>query len=158
MPSADGITFEVTDDALRQWLDRAASKATGPERSRLLDVMGAELESRTEQRFDNKLDPSGTRWAPLAESTKLRYAKKDGKRKRGSLLERSRLMRTSLSHQVDSDSVLVGFGVAYAVYHETGTERMPRRGLLTGDPATGLLGNSDREAVLALLEANFADL
>lgn len=158
MPTADGVSLEITDAEIRAWLDRASQKATEPGRSRLLDAIGATLESKVEQRFDAKLDPNGQKWAPLAESTQLRYAKKDRKRKRGSLLERSRLMRNSLTYQVQSDSVLLGFGVAYAAYHETGTRKMPRRGLLTGDPATGLLGAADRQAVLELLEREFSDL
>jgi len=48
----------------------------------------------------------------------------------GSLLEHTRGMRDSISHSVESDAVLVGFGKPYALYHETGTKRMERRGLL----------------------------
>lgn len=158
MPSADGINLEVSDDSLRDWVSRAADKAGPAGRSRLLNAVGATLESRIEQRFDTKTDPSGQKWAPLAESTKLRYKAQDKGRKRGTLLERSRLMRSSLTHQVQPDSVLIGFGIDRAAYHELGTRKMPRRGLLMAEPATGALGAGDKAAVETLLGRFFADL
>lgn len=158
MPSADGINLEVSDDSLRDWVRRAADKAGPAGRSRLLNAVGATLESQIEQRFDTKTDPSGQKWAPLAESTKLRYQAKDKGRKRGTLLERSRLMRGSLTHQVQADSVLIGFGLDRAAYHELGTRTMPRRGLLMAEPATGALGAGDKAAVETLLGRFFGDL
>lgn len=158
MPSADGINIEIADDGLREWVARAADKAGTAGRSRLLDAVGAELEARIEQRFDTKKDPSGATWAPLAESTKLRYKAQDKGRRRGTLLERSRLMRNSLTHQVQPDSVLIGFGIDRAAYHELGTRKMPRRGLLMAEPATGALGAGDKAAVETLLGRFFGDL
>jgi hypothetical protein len=52
--------------------------------------------------------------------------------------------------------VTIGFGQPYAAYHEWGTWKMPRRGLLTADPDAGggpTLGRGDAEAVLDVLQA-----
>lgn len=60
-------------------------------------------------------------------------------------------MLGSLSHQADATSVRIGFGKAYATYHEWGTEHMPRRGLLMSAPDAGTLGAEDEAAVLNIL-------
>ena len=60
-------------------------------------------------------------------------------------------MLSSLNWQADASSVRVGFGQPYAVYHEWGTKRMPRRGLLFENPDAGALAPDDEKAVLDLL-------
>lgn len=116
--------------------------------------IGQELSSRISGRFETRSDPLGKAWAPWAESTRENYPK-DG---RGLLLERYGDMLKSLNFQADSTSVRVGFGAAasktgdvYATYHEFGTKKMPRRGLLFADPAAGTLAPDDEAAVLDIL-------
>lgn len=116
--------------------------------------IGQELNSRISARFETRSDPLGKPWAPWAESTRETYPK-DG---RGLLLERYGDMLKSLNFQADSTSVRVGFGAVaskngdvYAAYHEWGTKKMPRRGLLFADPDDGTLAPSDETAVLDII-------
>lgn len=116
--------------------------------------IGQELNSRISARFETRSDPLGKPWAPWAESTRETYPK-DG---RGLLLERYGDMLKSLNFQADSTSVRVGFGAVaskngdvYAAYHEWGTKKMPRRGLLFADPDAGTLAPTDETAVLDII-------
>jgi len=127
----------------------------------VMDSIGQELESRISGRFETETDPNGNAWAPWAESTRESYPE-DGNAR---ILDRYGDMLRSLNHQADSSSVRAGFGAAaskagdvYAVYHEWGTWKMPRRGLLFDDPDAGTLGKEDEAAVLDILEVWLADL
>jgi hypothetical protein len=51
--------------------------------------------------------------------------------------------------------VTVGFGRKYALYHEIGTRRMTRRGLLLADTRTGTLAQADIGIVLDTLGRHF---
>jgi len=122
--------------------------AAGQEPRTLLDAIGMEMESRVSARFETKADPSGAPWAPWKPSTVKSYPKSGANNK---LLDRFNDMLGSLNHQVDGDSVFVGFGQPYAAYHEFGTSKMDRRGLLTADPVAGTLGAGDEEAIVGVL-------
>lgn len=132
----------------------------GGDLARAHENIGAVLESRVNQRFDAKADPSGAAWAPHMASTRERYDRADtnkrGKlKRRGTLLRRTGLMLDSLSHIADARGATVGFGRPYALYHETGTRRMARRGMLMDDPLAGRLSNDDADAVLDILMQHF---
>lgn len=127
----------------------------------VMDSIGQELESRVSGRFETQTDPLGRRWAPWAPSTVENYPK-DG---HGRILDRYGDMVRSLSHEPDHESVRVGFGAVAskardvsAVYHEWGTWKMPRRGLLMADPDQGTLAKDDEAAVLDILQVWLADL
>lgn len=127
----------------------------------VMDSIGQELEGRASARFETQTDPLGRRWEPWAPATRDSYPK-DG---HGRILDRYGDMLRSLSHQANSDSVRVGFGSVAskagdvtAVYHEFGTWKMPRRGLLTADPDRGTLAPGDEAAVMDILEVWLADL
>ena len=109
--------------------------------------IGQELESRVSARFETETDPKGQPWAPWAASTAATYPI-DGNRR---ILDRYGDMLSSLNHAATSDSVRIGFGSPIATFHEWGTERMPRRGLLTDDPDAGTLAAEDETAVLQVL-------
>lgn len=85
--------------------------------------------------------------------TASRYPKSGNKR----LLDRTGDMLCSLNHQADRDSVTVGFGVDYAIYHEFGTKKMPRRGLVMGNPDESLLSGEDERNILDI-HSIFIDL
>ncbi|VVE35312.1 phage virion morphogenesis protein [Pandoraea fibrosis] len=132
----------------------------GGDLARAHQNIGAVLESRVNQRFDAKTDPTGAVWVPHKASTRARYDRGDtnkrGKlKRRGTLLRRTGLMLDSLSYAADAHSVSVGFGRPYALYIETGTRSMARRGMLMGDPLSGRLSNDDADAVLDLLMRHF---
>lgn len=109
--------------------------------------IGMELENRIRERFETETDPNGQAWIDWADSTIAGYPADGNKR----LLDRYGDMIASLSYKADANSVAVGFGTPYATYHEFGTERMPRRGLLTANPDTGDIAASDEEAILTVL-------
>lgn len=122
--------------------------AAGQEPRAMLDAIGIEMKSRVSARFETKTDPDGTPWAPWKPSTVKSYPKSGANNK---LLERFNDMLDSLNHQADNDSVFIGFGQPYAQYHEYGTVRMARRGMLTAAPDAGTLGAGDEEAIVGVL-------
>ncbi len=110
--------------------------------------IGQGLEREIRKRFASESDPNGAAWHPLAASTKLNRAKTGAQ---GGILEHSGTMLELLGWQASDKSVQVGFTQPYAVHHEFGTRKMPRRGMLFGDQNTGELGASDEALVLDLL-------
>ncbi|WP_175784239.1 phage virion morphogenesis protein [Burkholderia ambifaria] len=151
-----GLQVDVRGiDAIRQEIGRI--EARGHALEPVHRKIGALLESRIERRFDTKVDPLGSRWAPHRQTTIDRYKRQDGKGgRRGSLLQRSGMMRDSLSHAASNQGVMIGFGRPYALFHEYGTRRMIRRGILMADPLAGTLAESDIDAVLTLLLNHFS--
>jgi phage gpG-like protein len=74
----------------------------------------------------------------------------------GSLLNRSGIMLESLTSNADANSVAVGFSVPYAIFHITGTRRMPRRDSLfaaiAANGSTGTLGAQDEADIIEIVE------
>jgi phage gpG-like protein len=149
-------TFDE-DGALARKLAAAIDSLEHPRD--LFEIIGALLESNINSRFDAKQDPSGSRWEPIAPSTIAAYAKAKPP-VAGTLLERTRRLRSSLAYNADDAGVEVGFGPyatdggawQIAELHEFGTKRMPRRGLLTANPQTGQLGAGDVADIGAEIE------
>ena len=113
----------------------------------VMDSIGQRMETLVSNRFETRTDPMGVPWSPWAESTKASYPEKG----HGFLLDRLGDLLGGISHQADQSSVTYGFDVPYAAYHEFGTDRMPRRGLLTADPEAGSLSEPDEAAILDLM-------
>ena len=120
--------------------------------------IGQELESRISARFETQTDPNGSAWHPWAKSTRASYpfsgtpaAAKAGKVGNGRLLDRYGDMLRSLNHQAGQAEVVVGFGVDYAVFHEYGTRKMPRRGLIFANPQSETLSADDEQAVIDII-------
>lgn len=139
------LTITVDDKAFRDSLAQLY-RGMGNLTPVMQDI-GMALESRISGRFESRTDPNGNAWAPWAQSTVDSYPE-DGNRR---LLDRYGDMLASLNHQANATSVRVGFGQPYAAFHEWGTERMPRRGLLFSDPDAGTLADGDEAAVLDIL-------
>jgi phage gpG-like protein len=154
----DGFTIELEGDAaLQRTLGAAVIGLARP--GDLMDRIGAVMERNVQLRFDTKTAPDGTAWLPLAPSTVKSYERKYNGRIPGSLLERTRFMRGSLTHNAFDSFVDVGFTDPKALYHETGTRRgLPRRQLLSDDPIAGTLGAGDREDILAEVAAYLREL
>lgn len=152
--------FVIQLDAEGTLLDRINSTLQQLQRpGDLMDSIGAVLERNVNLRFDTKRDPTGAAWAPLSPRTVKIYERKYKGSIPGSLLERSRHMRSTLAYNAGEDWAEVGFSDPKAIYHETGTKskkgnpKMPRRGLLTANPELGELGAGDRDDVIAEVEA-----
>ena len=145
------ITVQVnsarTDRALQQLQQRMRNLQP------VMQSIGAELESRIANRFETRRDPMGRFWARWSQSYADQYPA-DGRAK---VLERYGDMLSSLNWRADRASVRVGFGVPYAAYHEFGTKRMPRRGLLFADPEQGQLSRPDEQAIAELLQDWLSD-
>ena len=118
-----------------------------------LDAIGMEIEGRVSARFESESDPSGRAWAALKPGTIRSYPKGGNNR----ILDRFGDMLDSLGHYADQDSVTIGFGKDYAVYHEFGTRKMVRRGLLTDDPVARTLTPEDERTVLDILNLHLRE-
>lgn len=155
---ADFLQIALTGHAeLVASLKQAVQRLEHPHE--LMQAIGDELKAAIELRFETKRDPNGAPWAPLADSTRERYAAEDKGARRGTLLERTGQMRNSLTVNAGDDWVEVGMsrltarGGAWSIplLHETGTTRMPRRAIFLADWETGTLGREDAAALDAVL-------
>ncbi|MCL1861795.1 MAG: phage virion morphogenesis protein [Proteobacteria bacterium] len=106
--------------------------------------IAATLWERVGERFEAQSDPLGKAWEPHAPATLKSYPK-DGNRR---ILDRHGTMLDSLDRRADATSAMVGFGQPYAAYHEYGTNKMPRRGLLFADPEARQLAPEDEQLVI----------
>ena len=135
-------------DALTE-LQRRMSNLTQP-----MKEIGAVLENKVLDRRETHTDPSGQAWADWSPSYLASYEYKrpgeGGLRRK--VLERTGAMWEGLSVSSTADSVRVGFDQPYSAFHEFGTDRMARRGLLYANPDNGELSDEDETAVAAVLE------
>jgi len=166
MSTTPGRLLELDDAEIIAAVDRAIAALAEPRQ--LLEDIGAALEQNADLRFDAKVDPTGAPWAPLARNTvEYWYAKKYPEGIPGSLLERSRKLRDTLTYNVGDDWLEIGTSRAVpgksqpewqvGLLHEFGTAKMPRRGILTADPKRGELGRQDREDVLDVISQALGD-
>lgn len=146
------FSVQVRSDAVTDLLDRL-NRGMDDMQS-VMDSIGQELESRISGRFETETDPLGQSWEPWAQRTRENYPD-DGN---GRILDCYGDMLASLTHTADSDSVRIGFGDPKAAYHEWGTWKMPRRGMLFADPDAGELGPDDEAAILDILNVWLDDL
>ena len=127
-----------------------------------MDGIGSAIKGRISGRFETQTDPNGQAWHPWAESTDKYYprpgskaAAKAGKVGNGRLLDRYSTNGTgllgTLNYQAGQAEVVVGFGVDYAAYHEYGTRKMPRRGLIFANPQSETLSADDEQAVIDII-------
>lgn len=152
------LTITVEESAFRAYL-QALQERLG-NLAPALDEIGDLLEERIRQRFETRTDPSGAPWLPWAESTRENYPTPGAKTAErlkygpghGNLLDRYGTMLRSLNHQTDAASVTIGFASDYAVCHEFGTRKMPRRGLVFQNPESGRLAPDDEQAVIDILQ------
>jgi phage virion morphogenesis protein len=147
------ISIDIDDREVLSALTRLRDRVG--DLSPVMRAIAIELEARVDERFETSTAPDGERWEGYAPSTLARLLKK-GKSGKPVLIDNGDMLG-SLSSRSDATSAVVGFGQPYAAFHEFGTKRMPRRGMLFGDPVTRALGDDDRRAILAIVEAHFAD-
>ena len=151
------LIITVEDSAFRAKLEKL--QASLGNLTPVMSEIGQQLESNVRQRFETRTDPSGAPWKPWAPSTQASYPSAKSKSATRSeygvgnarLLDRYGTMLQSLNHQADGHSVTIGFATDYAVFHEYGTQNMPRRGMLLADPDQGSLGEDDEATVLDII-------
>lgn len=151
------LTIDITRDEITPLLNELLQRLG--DLSEPLTAVGAKLQSSISGRFETETDPNGAAWHPWAESTKASYpyagspaAQKSGRIGNGRILDRYGDMLQSLNYQMQgTNEVRIGFGSDYAVYHEFGTSRMPRRGLIFADPNAGELSRDDDQLILDTL-------
>lgn len=98
---------------------------------RLLDSVGATLESQTRERLgDDKKDPEGKPWAPWSPD----YAER--RPSNGGLLELSGGLIDSIAFETSASAVTLGSNLVYALSHQMGDSDR-------GIPARPYLGVSD---------------
>jgi phage virion morphogenesis protein len=144
--SRDVLTLTVDDSEVMDYLNQLRAKLD--DLTPVYDAIGQRLVEHISMRFENEADPSGTPWKSLSPATWATYPENGNRR----ILDRYGDMLKSLNHQADASAVTVGFGVPYAAYHEFGTNKMPRRGLLFADPVSRTLADDDRETILDILD------
>lgn len=148
MVSTEGmITVDVRDSGVVAALQALQGRLK--DLSPAMRDVGQALENQTNLRFVAQADPNGTPWADLSEATAKRRARAGTS---GNKLDEHGTMLKSLNWQASANTARVGFGQPYAAYHEFGTQRMPRRGLLMADPDQGTLGADDLAQVLDILQ------
>jgi phage virion morphogenesis protein len=142
MASAEGaaVSFDLRElDAVRNNV-LSVAVLSAEKRGQLLKSIGVEMETQTQDRFDTKLDPSGNKWADIADATKKYYARKGWLGKHSTLLLEGDL-RDSITSEVQGGnwSVLVGAAKEYAAVHQFG---WPAKNI----PARPYLGVSTEDA------------
>lgn len=141
MEAMNDFQVSINSDALdRSLADFQASLA---DESAALAAIADDLREMFARQFATEGAAGGTPWAPLAAST-LR------KRRGGGILVETGALRGSLvdegapGHVEESDGLQLLFGtdLPYAVFHQTGTRRMPARPILAipDDRAKAWLG------------------
>ena len=151
------LTISVEDRAVAAYLQQLQDRLS--DLTPVMSEIGAALEGNILQRFETRTDPSGAAWKPWAPNTREGYPFAKSKSATGvkygagnaRLLDRYGTMLQSLNHQADGHSVTIGFATDYAVFHEYGTQNMPRRGMLMADPDQGSLGEDDEATVLDII-------
>lgn len=146
------IAINVQDQALQDYLSRLQRRVGNLKP--VMQGIATEMEARVSARFETQTDPNGQPWKAWKPATAAAYPKNGHKR----LLDRYGDMLNSLNSIATADTARIGFGAVgsvagdvYAAYHEFGTERMARRGLLFDNPETGTLGAGDSRALDTLL-------
>ena len=142
------IQIEIDSTRIGQALSQL--QVAGVNLAPVMADIAATLWERVGERFETDRDPLGSAWRAHAPATLKNYPP-DGNRR---LLDRHGQMLDSLTRQSDAAHAMVGFGQPYAAYHEFGTARMPRRGLLFDDPEAGRLAPEDERLVIERITAH----
>jgi phage gpG-like protein len=157
------LTITVDDAGFRAYLQQMQDRMG--DLTPVMDDIGNAMVQSTRGRFETRTDPNGAPWKPWAPSTRRTYpfagtpaaAGPDGPGN-SRLLDRYGTMLDGLNHQPNNNSVRIGFAQPYATYHEYGSSKMPRRGMLMGDPVAVTLGATDEATVIDILGAWVANL
>lgn len=146
---ATRITVRGLSEALRD-LDEVEGRLN--DLTPVMEVIGEDLKTFVDDRFDTSTDPTGAPWQPLKASTVA-------KRRKGSarpLIDTGNL-RNSIATRPGPRSLRIGTVVPYAPVHQFGTKHIPQRRFLPFTPdgsdfeSEGLAGEELREIENALV-------
>ena len=132
------VSFALDEvDAVRKMLASAALDSGG--RTKLLQSIGAEMESQTQERFSTQKAPDGKPWKALAQKTRDYYSK-IGKRA-DMLLNFEGKLLDSITSEVQGGawSVLTGAAMEYAAVHQFGAVIRPKSAKALMVPGYGRL-------------------
>lgn len=121
------IKIEVQNKDVNEMLAKLQNKIGDLRKP--MEQIGQFLQNITEESFDNERSADGEVWHPLAESTKAYKAKYGGHK---ILQSKDRNLRESITHEADSDSVIVGVNAyskdryPYPIVHQFGTDKAGR--------------------------------
>jgi phage virion morphogenesis protein len=136
--AAASVSFDLKEvDAVKKLLAKATLDSAA--RSRLLQSIGVEMETQTQEHFDTQKSPDGDSWKALAQKTMAYYASKGlGAR---SILVGEGDLRDSITSEVQGGawSVLVGATKEYAAIHQWGGEIRPKSAKALFVPGYGML-------------------
>jgi phage virion morphogenesis protein len=173
------VSITIDDAKVQEALKRLAAKVQNLRPA--LEKIGQEYEKRVRENFDKEADPEGNAWPKLSPITMmLAIGKKKGFSKKGGLnsfgrrritskklLYASGALSTSIHHQTDSNSVIIGStgNIKYAAIHQFGGKAgrgkkvtIPARPYLAMKEGTnGLkLAGRDKKMILDIIEEYLA--
>ncbi len=144
------ITIDANTPTVLQALRELEQRMT--DMTPVMRDIGQRMEARVRARFETETDPMGNMWDEWADSY---HPAKGGSRPTDGntgILDLYGDMLNSLNWSADRTSVTVGFGQPYAAYHEFGTSKMKRRGMLFANPDTGELAPDDEAEILDVIQ------
>jgi len=137
------IEFELVDQQFRRAIDSLLAAST--DLSPLMTTLAGHLAAIPERAFEQQKDPSfGEPWAALSPRYAKRKAQKYGPGKK--ILEATGEMMASIVPESGEDYAEVVIGSPYAIYHQTGTSRMPAR------PPLGIDEEGEEDIVQSTLD------
>ncbi|MEO5377703.1 MAG: phage virion morphogenesis protein [Magnetococcus sp. DMHC-6] len=140
------VTLEVDESAWTQLLSRLRGAIDTVDAG--LEDAGLSITDRIAMHMAQEVDPQGQPWPRLAPATRQRRQRlgKGG----ASMLNVTGALRRSLYHRSKDEQLAIGFERFYALYHEFGVpgKKLPRRGLLLADTASGQVAERDLETVV----------
>lgn len=142
---ADAVVT-IQDDELKALCSRLNGMAlSASDRHDLLNRIGVEMETQTQDRFAEKKTPDGDDWADIAESTRRyyeKYARKVHYPGNG-LLWREGALKDSITSEAHSWDVVVGATKIYAAVHQYGWKEKN----ITARPYVGLSAENKVEII-----------
>jgi phage virion morphogenesis protein len=125
-----GAMVEIKTNEIERLAKKINSYALTPsKKTELLEALGTEIIEQTIDRFSDNVKPDGNKWDPWKASTEA-YYKKYFAGKGNSLLFFEGDLQNTMSRHADSNSVLVGSPMEYAIFHQEGTSKMAARPFL----------------------------
>ena len=143
MPGAS-LDFDLS--GLTSTLDRLQARLA--DLTPLMEEIGSSLLTSSQERFESKTAPDGSRWATLAAATIRDRLRRNYSA--GDILLRSGSLRNSLNYRPGSDQVIVSMGgagnsTAYARAQQMGYEKLKAR------PVLGL-STEDKQSVSTIAD------